>query len=92
MVMPKYGAAVDVNQKVIIDALKAIGCDVQVISRPVDLLVGYRNHNFLIECKAPDTYYKGTEVQRDFIRDWRGQVRVVQSADEAIRLVTKAYE
>ena len=89
---PKYAQKVDDNQREIIDALEAIGCDVWVIGRPVDLLVGYRHHNFLIEVKVPGARPDPRQQeQRDFIKNWRGQVRQLDSVDEAIALVTRAY-
>ena len=91
MVMPKYGASVDENQAEIVNALRLIGCQVESIGKPVDLLVGFRSLNFLLECKLPDTNYKGTQQQRDFIKYWPGQVRVVHTAEEAIELVQKSY-
>jgi hypothetical protein len=90
-VRPKYAASVDLNQQEIIDALKKIGCDVLAIGTPVDLLVGYRAHNFLIEVKRPGEKPR-TEVQRTFLSTWKGQVRVVETAEEAIALVTRAYQ
>ena len=91
--MPRYAASVDANQKEIMDALKDIGCSVVAIGRPIDLLVGYRKKNFLLECKILGARpRKDQQAQQDFIRDWRGQVRIVQSAEEAIRLVTRAYK
>lgn len=92
---PKYAQSVDGNQKEIIDALEKIGCTVVAIGTPVDILVGYRARNFLIEIKDPDSSYgkkdQGTKAQRDFFATWQGQVRVCRSAEEAIRLVTRAY-
>jgi hypothetical protein len=87
----RRAARVDTNQPDIVRALQKIGCDVEVIGRPVDLLVGYRAKNFLIEVKNPNGENKVYDGQKDFISRWRGQVRVVRSADEAIRLVTGAY-
>ena len=93
MSMPKYGASVDINQKEIVDALKQIGCSVVVIGTPVDLLVGYRKHNFLVEVKAPGAKpRKDQEAQRQFLKDWKGQARQLSTVDEAIRLVTRAYK
>ena len=93
MSMPKYAATVDGNQSDIVDALRAIGCDVEVIGRPVDLLVGYRKRNFLLEIKRPGVKpRKDQQDQQDWIRDWKGQVRVCSSPEEAIKLVTRAYQ
>ena len=90
MVMPKYGASVDENQAEIVNALRRIGCQVNAIGKPVDLLVGFRSLNFLIECKMPGEKPR-TQQQRDFIKYWPGQVRVVHTAEEAIELVQKSY-
>jgi len=94
---PKYAKTVDVNQQEIVDALRQIGCQVEIIGRPVDLLVGYKSRygrfNFLIEVKVPGAYTdKRQDAQRRFLKDWPGQVRVCSSPEEAIRLVTRAYK
>ena len=92
---PKYAKKVDSNQKEIVDALKKIGCSVMVIGNPVDLLVGYRARNFLLEVKNPDTDYgrndRSTVEQRRFFKNWKGQVRKVESAERAIHVVTMSY-
>lgn len=90
--MPRYANKVDDNQAEIVQALRRIGCDVEIIGGPVDLLVGYRAHNFLIECKMPGRENrKDQQHQRDWMKNWRGQVRVVNTPEEAIELVTRAY-
>lgn len=89
----RRAAKVDGNQQDIVDALRAIGCDVYVIGKPVDLLVGYRVRNFLIEVKRKGRENrKDQQAQRDWMAKWRGQVRVVTSPEEAIALVTGAYQ
>ncbi len=79
----------DANQKEIVAALEKIGCTVYIIGRPVDLVVGRTALNWLMDCKSE----KGTltPFQKDFFRDWKGQVRVVRSAEEAVKLVTESY-
>ena len=94
MAIPKYGAAVDSNQKEIVDALRKAGCSVVVIGTPVDLLCGYRARNFLLEVKDPDKPPSGrkkTPAQVDFFKEWKGQVRIVESAEEAIDVVRNSY-
>lgn len=88
----RRAARVDGNQSEIVAALREIGCDVKVIGLPVDLLVGYRARNFLVEVKDPNGSNKLTPGQKEFIATWRGQVRVCRSPEEAVRLVTEAYE
>ncbi len=87
---PKYAKKVDGNQQEIVDALRRIGCRVEVIGCPVDLLVGYRARNFLFEVKRPGEKPR-TKKQKQFLRDWSGQVRIVESAEEALDVVTLAY-
>ena len=95
MSMPRYAARTDLNQQEIVDALKAIGCDVEIIGTPVDLLVGRTGkngrHTYLIEVKRPGEKPR-TKKQKDFIKNWKGQVRICETAEEAIQLVTRAYE
>lgn len=91
MAKARYRNRQDANQKEIVQALKKIGCQVVVIEEPVDLLVGYRAMNFLLEVKALNTHYKGTPKQREFIQNWPGQVRIVRTPEEAISLVREAY-
>lgn len=88
----RRAAKVDGNQRDIVDALRQIGCDVHVIGLPVDLLVGFRARNFLIEVKDPNGSNRLTESQKEFMATWRGQVRICRSPEEAVRLVTEAYE
>ena len=88
---PKYAKKVDLNQQEIVDALRQIGCSVMVIGTPVDLLCGYRARNFLLEVKRPGEKPR-TKTQREFLASWKGQVRVVESAEEAIEVVTRSYQ
>jgi len=88
---PKFAARRDIAEAGVVDALKAIGCDVICIGEPVDLLVGFQARNYLIEVKTPGESYKGTKKQQDWIKGWRGQVRTVETPEEAIALVMNAY-
>jgi len=81
----------DLNQPAIIDALKKIGASVYVTGRPTDLVVGYRGHNFLIDCKRPERSID-TPFQKKFFAEWNGQVRKCHSPQEAIQLVTDSYK
>jgi len=89
----RRAARVDNNQREIVEALRKIGATVYVIGLPVDLLVGYRARNFAIECKKAGRAAKGlTPGQKDFMRTWKGQVRVVETPEEAIKVVTESYQ
>jgi hypothetical protein len=91
--MKRYANKRDGNEKEIIDALRAIGCSVYQLDRPVDLLIGFRARNLLLECKMPGKENrKDQQEQRDWMKAWNGQVRVVSSVNEAIAVVTSCYE
>ena len=78
----------DLNQDDIVKALRRIGCTVYVIGRPLDLLVGYRGKNFVIDCKKPGFTDKDlTPFQRKFREEWRGQRSFVDTPEAAIRVV-----
>lgn len=90
----KHGK-VDANQAQIVEALRAIGCSVQILSDVgggvPDLLVGtgYPNgapRNYLLEVKGE--HGRQTIDQVDWHDAWRGQYAIVRSAEEAIRVVT----
>ena len=88
---PTYGKAVDANQKEIVQALEQIGCDVLELGWPLDLLVGYRRRNWLLEIKDPDKVPSArvlTGEQVQFFNTWRGQRAKVETVDEAIVVVT----
>lgn len=84
MGLPKYRAKSDANEKTIIRALEQIGCTVWRLRRPVDLLIGYRGQNGLLEVKNPDGRNRVEDSQDQFINDWKGHVYVVRTVDEAI--------
>ena len=79
----------DANQKEIVAALRKIGATVYICQRPLDLVVGYRGFNFLLDCKG--RYTPDTKFQKTFFKEWRGQKRKVFSAEEAIKVVTESY-
>ena len=84
MGLPKYRAKNDANHKEIVTALQAIGCTVWQLGRPLDLLVGFRGKNVLLEIKNPDGRNRVEPDQQQFINEWRGQSAVVRSVGEAI--------
>ena len=79
----------DANQNEIVNALEKIGCTVYKIGRPVDLVVGRNALNWLMDVKSE----KGTltPFQKRFFKEWKGQVRIVRSPEEAIKVVTESY-
>lgn len=85
-----HDAKRDANEPEIVDALRAIGCSVEYLSKPLDLLIGYRGVTFLIEVKGE----KGTltKDQKDFLPTWRGQLAVVRTPEQAIDIVCGKYK
>ena len=85
----RRAARVDANQPEIVKALRAAGASVQhlhTIGRGCpDLLVGFRGNNWLLEVK--DHNGTLTADERTWSAIWRGQVDVVRSADDALRLI-----
>ncbi len=76
----------DANQRAIVEALRAAGRTVEVLSdvgRGVpDLLVSRGGVNYLLEVKVPG---KGlTEDEARWHANWRGRVAVVTTPQEAI--------
>jgi len=84
----RRAARKDDNEKEIVQALRDAGATVWIIELPVDLLVGYKNHTFLMECKA-STKKRLTTLQSDFFAHWTGgtlcRVDSPQAALEMIR-------
>ncbi len=83
---PHVGRTVDLNQKEIVDALRKAGISVEIIGHPLDLLCGYNVTNVLLEIKRPGEKPR-TKKQKDFFKNWKGQARIVETAEEAIHVV-----
>jgi hypothetical protein len=85
----RRAAKVDHTQTAIIDALKRVGVSVEVIGKPVDLLICCRGETALMECKTPASEGgrdRLTKDQVDFIARWPGTVFIVRSPEEAVRV------
>jgi len=83
----RYAARVDANQDQIVSALRAAGAYVWIIGLPVDLLVGYKNHTFLVEIKT-DSKKRLTKLQSDFFDNWSGSTLArVDSPEAALRMI-----
>lgn len=86
---------VDANQKLIVSLLRTMGCSVAVTSSLgrgfPDLVVGYRNKNYLIELKdgfKPPSQRRLTPDEINFHSLWRGQIVVCKDIDEIIELLS----
>ena len=89
----RKAARVDANQKQVVSALRAAGAYVWIIGLPVDLLVGYKGHSWLMEVKT-DHKKKLTKLQEDFFAHWPGgtlcRVDGPEAALRAIKVVDTA--
>jgi hypothetical protein len=86
----RRAARVDNNQQSIVDALKRVGVSVEIIGKPVDLLICCRGETALLEVKNPDGGDRLTKDQIEFIARWPGKIHIAHSVDEALRLVLGA--
>lgn len=83
----RLAARVDENQQAIVAALRAVGAYVWIIGLPVDLLVGYRNHTFLVEIKR-DSKARFTPPQTEFFENWKGGTLArIDSPESALRML-----
>ena len=83
----RYAARVDQNQDQIVLALRAAGAYVWVIGLPVDLLVGYKGHTFLVEVKNGPKR-RLTPLQADFFENWSGSTLArIDGPDGALRMI-----
>ncbi len=88
MGMPKYKRSVDKNQKEIVRRLNRVpGVVAIVISQPLDLLVGWRGVNYLIEIKNPDEYWEYTDAQIHFRTHWTGQFATCTDFEQILELL-----
>jgi hypothetical protein len=83
----RRAARVDANQIQIVSALRGAGAYVWIISLPVDLLVGYKGHTFLVEIKT-DSKKRLTKLQADFFENWSGSTLCrVDNPEAALRMI-----
>lgn len=90
----RRAARTDRNQIEIVDALRAVGCSVQTLAAIgegcPDLLVGIGHSNLLMEIKDGARVPSARRLTLDQCKwhiEWRGQVAVINSVDEALVLV-----
>jgi hypothetical protein len=70
--------------------LRNAGANVWIIGLPVDLLVGYRGHTFLMEVKTTSKK-RLTGLQADFFEKWAGGTLCrVDSPQAALQMIRVA--
>lgn len=83
---------VDANHAAVVAALRKIGCRVLDLSKVgggcPDLLVRLGFRLRLIEVKNPDARGKVSKGQGEFHAAWHGHVSVVETPEQAIRVMT----
>lgn len=81
----------DANETEIVKALRALpGTSVVQLDAPLDLLVGRRGVNLLLEVKdgsKPPSKRRLTDKEQAFFDSWEGQRAVVEDPGEAVSLV-----
>jgi hypothetical protein len=83
----RYAAKVDKNQQVIVETLRAAGAYVWIIGLPVDLVVGFKSHTFLVEIKQ-NAKSRMTPIQRDFFENWcGGTLARIDSPEAALNMI-----
>jgi hypothetical protein len=83
----RRAARVDANQDQIVSALRGAGAYVWIIGLPVDLLVGYKGHTFLVEIKT-DSKKRLTKLQADFFENWSGSTLArIDCPESALRML-----
>lgn len=83
----RQAARVDANQTQIVSALRAAGAYVWIIGLPVDLLVGYKGHTFLVEIKSTSKKHL-TGLQADFFENWSGSTLArIDSPEASLRMI-----
>lgn len=90
----RRAARVDANQPEIVAALRKAGASVQPLHTVgqgcPDLLVAFRQHNFLLEVKdgsKPPSARTLTDDEKEWIGAWKAPVYIVNSAQEALGLL-----
>ena len=83
----RRAARIDANQEAVVIALRAAGAYVWIIGLPVDLLVGYKGHTFLVEIKDGPKK-RLTALQEAFFAKWDGGTLVrVDGPEAALRMI-----
>lgn len=96
----RNAARVDLNQESIVDGLRKCGIAVEIIGKPVDLLVWAKAFCPCCKAELPDGQVVPIEIknpeggrltkdQIEFIARWPGRVPVVETLNEALREILR---
>ena len=81
MSINRYNPKRDQNEPEIVEYFKKRGFSVERLNTPVDLLIGYKKHNYLVEVKVKGKSLN--ENQDKFTKVWKGQFAVISSIEQA---------
>lgn len=87
MSLRRYAKKVDATQKAIVEALRKVGAEVWIISKPCDLLTRYHGRWLPIECKPVKRKRNDQETQDQFLI--RTGTPVCRTPEAAIAAVTR---
>ncbi len=94
--MPKKA---DANQPAIVKAIRKMGASVQHLHTVgqgcPDIMIGLNGYNYLAELKdgdKPPSARKLTSDERDWHRQWRGQVVTIENEQQAVDFVRSIRE
>lgn len=82
----RYAAKRDANERAIIEALEACGCDV-LQATDVDLICGRAGQSYLLEVKQPSSRKRLKPIQLRLQADWRGHYAIVTTPQEALAAI-----
>lgn len=87
-------ARIDANQPSIVRSLRQAGATVQSLveigSGCPDILIGFRGKCFVAEIKdwkQPPSKQRLTPMEKKWHQEWQGQIAVIKTADEALKLI-----
>lgn len=90
-------ARIDDNQPQIVSALRKVGASVlhmHTLGKGApDICVAYQGRTYLMEIKdgsKPPSKQKLTPDEEAFHASWQGQIYIVRSSDEALRIINQA--
>ena len=90
----RRAARTDDNQQQIVKQLRQLGCSVAITSMIgkgfPDLVIGYKNKNFLVELKdgsKPKSQKGLTMDEAKFFTAWKGQCDKCESLEEVCRII-----
>lgn len=87
----RRAAKSDANQAGIVKRLRQIGVSVEVIGKPVDLLICHRGETAIAEVKNEDGKNRYTKAQLEFFQRWPGKIFTFRSPDDAVQQLLERW-